>query len=126
MASPCCAAPPVGAGCPSSCWTARARSAAGAAGGPRWPGMGEAEAMPTEREQLAALGARLRAARVAKGSTQVGLARRLGYTANTWVSQFERGQTRPPLARLRQLCDLLGLDFVELAVLAGYGRPPAT
>ena len=76
-------------------------------------------------ERLAALGARLRAARDAKGWTQAELALRIGVAAlsprtNSNLSSIENGSIMPSAARLRSLCAALDLDYHELARLAGY------
>jgi transcriptional regulator with XRE-family HTH domain len=83
--------------------------------------------MASRWEHLRALGARLRAARQAKGWTQDALARRPGAPDAGSVSLYERGARTPTPAHLRALCDLLTLAYDELAALAGYlgGAGPA-
>lgn len=72
--------------------------------------------------RLEALGARLTAARLARGARQTDLAR-AAHLSQTHISQIERGVRLPPLDTLCVLAQLLGLDLGEL--LEVPARTPA-
>jgi DNA-binding XRE family transcriptional regulator/mannose-6-phosphate isomerase-like protein (cupin superfamily) len=76
-----------------------------------------------QRETLTPeLGARLRAARTAKGLALRELSRRIGVSASM-VSQIERGSVMPSVATLYKLVSELGLSLDELFA-AGHTGPP--
>ena len=56
--------------------------------------------------------ARLRAKREEKGMTQMQLAERLGVN-QTFVSRIETCDRRLDLIELRQICQVLGISFVD-------------
>ena len=70
-------------------------------------------------DSFAALGARVRALREAKGWTHPDLSRRAGLSDKV-VASIERARCRPHLATLRASTAALGADFAALATLAGY------
>lgn len=53
------------------------------------------------------------------------LARRCGANSST-VGRWLRGETRPSPDTLKLLPPVLGVDYGDLLVLAGYGRPSDT
>jgi transcriptional regulator with XRE-family HTH domain len=54
----------------------------------------------------------LRGVRVEAGLTQSELASRLG-TDQTFISKYENGERRLDILELRQVCQVIGIDFVE-------------
>jgi transcriptional regulator with XRE-family HTH domain len=66
------------------------------------------------------LGGRIRAAREAKGWTPTRLAARLGLALET-LSKYEGDQRQPRRARLRQLGEELGVDFLHEVDAEGDG-----
>ena len=53
----------------------------------------------------------LRAVRVEAGLTQSELASRLG-TDQTFISKYESGERRLDILELREVCEVIGIDFV--------------
>jgi transcriptional regulator with XRE-family HTH domain len=60
------------------------------------------------------LGAFLESKRVAAGLTQRNIAKALGYSTPQFVSNWERGQSRPPLNKISKIAKLIGVDPNEL------------
>lgn len=59
----------------------------------------------------------LRKKRVAAGLTQSHVAKSLGYSTAQFVSNWERGLSLPPVAKLGRIVDLYKLDSHELVQL---------
>ncbi len=71
------------------------------------------------------LGDVVKAARLAKGLTQVELSEAVDMSQR-WVSDVERGDTETPRPKtLRRLADVLGLDLAELFMIADMARTKA-
>jgi transcriptional regulator with XRE-family HTH domain len=64
-------------------------------------------------ERIAAIGARLRALRVAKGLTLSAAAERTGLSPSM-LSLLERGRTGPSIGTLVAICSVLGVEMSEL------------
>ena len=64
----------------------------------------------------------LKAARIAKGITQVELARRMGVTAQT-ISQYERGCANPKLETVKRFAEALDVSVAELYGQGGLIEP---
>ena len=60
---------------------------------------------------------KLKVAREKKGYSQSKLAKVLGYSSGQFVSNWERGQSYPPVDRLAKMSLLLDLDHEELIKL---------
>ena len=60
---------------------------------------------------------KLKTAREKKGFSQAKLAKILGYSSGQFVSNWERGQSYPPVDRLAKMSLLLNLDHEELIKL---------
>ena len=60
-----------------------------------------------------AMAAKIKASRVAKNMTQAELADEMGVSFQS-VSNWERGYSRPDIAKLRELCRVLGISVDEL------------
>jgi transcriptional regulator with XRE-family HTH domain len=60
------------------------------------------------------LGQYLKEKRIAVSMTQLDLARKLGYTSAQFVSNWERGLAKPPIAQLKVLSKLLKINRNEL------------
>lgn len=73
--------------------------------------------------EVAAIGARIRATRHARGLTLVQLAE-LCSLSHPFLSQLERGQARPSMASLERIARALGTSQVEL--LSPVGAPSQT
>ncbi|MGH7879950.1 MAG: helix-turn-helix domain-containing protein, partial [Candidatus Binataceae bacterium] len=71
----------------------------------------------------AAIGARIRRARVANSLTLVALAERAGLS-EAFLSRVERGKAQSSIANLVQICAILGLGLQDL--LAGHGQSAKT
>lgn len=56
----------------------------------------------------------MRDARIKAGLSQGELAEALGYKSAQFVSNWERGVSSPPLALLRKLATVLGVDIVKI------------
>lgn len=78
---------------------------------------------PAGRRQLAALGNRLRAARLRRGMTQAILAERVGVTVST-IGKLEGGNPATSLATMLRTLQVLGLgtDIDTLAAEDPQGR----
>ena len=59
-------------------------------------------------------GAFLRSKREQKNITQLMLANKLGYQSAQFVSNWERGVSRPPTNRIREIIKVLGIDRAEM------------
>lgn len=57
------------------------------------------------------LGKLLKKGREAKGVTQAEVARRYNYQTAQFISNWERGQSFPPIRILKDLCSYYGLDL---------------
>jgi len=75
-----------------------------------------------EDEFAKRLGRLLASKRLAKGLTQEQMAERLGVEQET-ISRFERGATLPPLARLLEIADILGVALDELVRSTSHRLP---
>ena len=83
-------------------------------------------AVPQGRDADAGLAARVRRARVERGLTQLQLAD--GRCSKEYVSQIERGKTRPTAETISWLAEKLGVDslYLERGVISGdYARGEA-
>lgn len=56
------------------------------------------------------IGWHFKAARIVKGMTQLELSQFLGYGTAQFVSNWERGKSRPPIQDMPAICKLLGID----------------
>ncbi len=56
------------------------------------------------------LGLYFKRARESAGLSQLALAKRLGYETPQFVSNWERGLSKPPISSMRDLCSELRLD----------------
>ena len=74
---------------------------------------------PDPRYPWQALGARIRAERLARGMTRAQLAAHVGVHAAI-VGRWERGATRPRWSTLVQLAEVLAIPHAELDALTGY------
>ena len=73
--------------------------------------------MENELKTKQEIGFTIRRAREYKGYSQSQLALALGYThpgADAYIRKFESGRTYPPLERIRQLHEILGIDYEDL------------
>lgn len=76
-----------------------------------------------QHQVAAAIGARLRRARIANSMTLAALAARAGLS-EAFLSRVERGKAQSSIANLVQLCDVLGLGLQDL--LADHARVDQT
>jgi len=76
-----------------------------------------------QHQVAAAIGARIRRARIANSMTLMALASRAGLS-EAFLSRVERGKAQTSIANLVQLCDVLGLGLQDL--LAGETRVDRT
>lgn len=60
------------------------------------------------------IGDYLRTKRLERGLSQVEVAKSLGYTSAQFVSNWERGISRPPITTILQLSKIYGIDLAEL------------
>lgn len=60
------------------------------------------------------VGALLKAARINSGITQLEIAKKLGYSSPQFVSNWERGESLPPMDHFPKLANLLGISSKEL------------
>jgi transcriptional regulator with XRE-family HTH domain len=65
----------------------------------------------------------LKKERLVKGWTQWDVAKRMGYSAPSYVSQLESGQLDATLSTLRAWHAALGLELLTRAPQSGRGRP---
>lgn len=72
---------------------------------------------PTLEHDAVGLGVLVRAGRQQLGWRQTDLAERLGVD-KAYISAIETGQRKWPASHVRELRDLLGLDYVEMAIAA--------
>ena len=84
--------------------------------------MGHADIRARRRKTAEAVGARLRAAREARGLTQSGLAA-LANTAQSLISRYETAHNSPGVAVLTAMAD--ALDVSAGWLLTGEGEGPA-
>ncbi len=68
--------------------------------------------------ELGKIGKRIKALRIAKGCTQVGLAQEI-FVNNSEISRWENGKTHPDLKTLKMLSDLFG---VSLGYIVGHSE----
>lgn len=75
----------------------------------------------------------IRYLRLKKNFSQEYIAERLGYKSYTTIQKWESGVSEPPIAKLRQLSDLLGVDIndiatkdIEASERSGYYTNPET
>jgi transcriptional regulator with XRE-family HTH domain len=73
-------------------------------------------AYPMVNQNLTSLGPNIRAARAAAGVKQAELARRIGVTPTT-VWKWENARVVPPLERIAQIADVLGVTLDALVKL---------
>lgn len=59
-------------------------------------------------------GERLRRARMVKGYSQIELAKKLGYSDSSTIYKIEKGVQKIPYERIRQICDVLDIDYAYL------------
>lgn len=59
-------------------------------------------------------GERLRRARMIKGYTQTELGQMLGYADSTTIYKIEKGLQKIPHAKMREICQILGIDYAYL------------
>jgi len=52
--------------------------------------------------------------RIKAGLSQADVAKKLGYTSSQFISNWERGLSKPPVATLRKLADLYGVSLNEI------------
>lgn len=72
-------------------------------------------AMPKEcRDQLSKF---LKEARINAGYSQSDVAKILGYTSPQYISNIERGQSDPPVSKIKILIELYKLDLNHLVTL---------
>lgn len=70
------------------------------------------------------IGKYLKEKRVAKGLSQGDVAKKLGYTTSQFISNWERGESNPPLNTLRKIAEVYEIspdelfDFVLKATIA--------
>jgi transcriptional regulator with XRE-family HTH domain len=69
------------------------------------------------------LAEKLRYLRKSRGMSQVELARKLGFSNNSFVSHLERGSKRPSIRLLQRIADVFSYDYDSLMSLAGAPRP---
>jgi transcriptional regulator with XRE-family HTH domain len=74
---------------------------------------------PRASDPWQALGARIRAERLARGMTRAELAAQLGVTQTT-VGRWEQGDRRPRWSVLVRLAEVLAIPHPELDALTGY------
>jgi len=75
--------------------------------------MGDVRTQPRRRHSPSALGERVRQLRIARGLTQTELG--LDRFSKEYISQIERGKTRPTATTVTWLADQLGVDPAFLA-----------
>lgn len=80
------------------------------------------EDMSEDRRPYGSLAEAVRKARAARGMSQRRLSRALGMS-DGYAGHLETGRFRPAVETLKGLAGVLGLSYVELAVLAGYISP---
>lgn len=73
-------------------------------------------------------GERLRRARMVKGMSQTELAAAVGYGDSTTIYKIEKGLQKIPAGKLRQICDVLDIDYKYLTegfdfTFDRYGNP---
>ena len=78
--------------------------------------------MSAVRRPYGPLADAVRKARAARGMSQRRLSRALGMS-DGYAGHLETGRFRPAVETLKGLAGVLGLSYVELAVLAGYISP---
>ncbi len=78
----------------------------------------------TGKDTLPVLCAQVRRYRLQRGLEQKTLALRLGITANA-VSNWEQGRSRPDVALLPGLCEVLGVSLYDLFAVPDPDRPDA-